>query len=79
MEYANHTRGERERGEEEHRFIVYFLDDYEDQSVHVEEVEEVDFHNILLHLNLGFSVFIARRKEPKPNINCPSKPENLYQ
>jgi hypothetical protein len=47
-----------------HRFIVYFLYNGEDQNVHVEEAEEVDFFGIVKHLDFGGSVFITHRTVP---------------
>ncbi|MEM2914793.1 MAG: hypothetical protein QXH91_05270 [Candidatus Bathyarchaeia archaeon] len=51
--------------QEERRFIVYFLNEDEEQSVYVEEVNKVDFSKILNHIYDGGSVFIAQRKKPK--------------
>ena len=47
-----------------HRFIVYFLYNGEDQNVHVEEAEEVDFSKTIQHLDFGGSVFITHRAVP---------------
>ena len=65
MAKTSQIHGEGETGAESHRFIVYFLNDDEDQSVQVEEVEEPDFFEIIHHLNLGGSVYITHRKKPK--------------
>ena len=46
-----------------HRFIIYFLYDDEDQSVYVEEVEEIDFLKVVQHLSFGGSIFITHRRE----------------
>jgi len=54
--------------EAENHFILYFLSDDKDQSVHVEETEEIDFFKVILHLNSGGSVFITHRRNPKNNI-----------
>ena len=45
-----------------HRFIVYFLYDDEEQTVRVEETEELDFLKVFRHLNIGGSVFITHRR-----------------
>lgn len=63
VEKISQTLNEREIGEED-KFIVYFLYDDEDQSVHVEEVEEIDFFEVVQHLNSGGSVFITHRRKP---------------
>ena len=57
----------REVQDRAHKFIVFFLNDDKDQSVHVEEVEQVDFFKIIRHLNLGRSVFITHRRKPQRN------------
>lgn len=56
------TCDERERGQEGREFIVYFLDNDEDQSVHVEEGHEVDLSKVIRYLNSGGSVFITHRR-----------------
>ena len=58
----------REVQDEAHKFIVFFLNDDEDQSVHVEEVKQVNFYKIIRQLNLGRSVFITHRRKPQRNI-----------
>ena len=68
MENASRTYGNEERREEEHKFIVFFLNEDEEQSVHVEEVEEIDFLKIVHHVNLGGSVFITHRKGLNPPL-----------
>ncbi|RLI37361.1 hypothetical protein DRO55_01505 [Candidatus Bathyarchaeota archaeon] len=55
----------REAERERHRFIIYFLNDDEDQSVHVEETEEINFPKVMMHLNFGGSVFITHRRSPR--------------
>lgn len=54
--------------EEEHKFIVFFLYDDEDQTVHVEETEDIDFSRVFQHLTLGGSVYITHRRRPDTNI-----------
>jgi len=54
---------------EDSKLMVYFLYDDEDQSVRVEEVEELSFFRIDRHLNLGGSVFITHRKDPQSSIS----------
>ena len=51
--------------EKEGQFIIYFLDDDEDQGVYVEENDELDFSKVIQHLNLGGSIFITQRRKPK--------------
>jgi len=58
-----------EKAEEVHKFIVFFLDDDEDQSVRVEEVEEVDFFEVIQHINLGGSIFITHRRKPSRSMS----------
>ncbi len=62
MEKLSEAFTEREVEESAHKFIVYFLYDDEDQSVLVEEVEEIDFLKVIQHLNFGGSVFITHRR-----------------
>jgi hypothetical protein len=50
----------------EPKFIVFFLLNDEEESVKVEEVEEVDFETIKRHLKKGESVFITP-KHPGQN------------
>jgi len=57
------------KGEAEGQFIVYFLDNDEGQSVNVEEADEIDFSEVIQHVNLGGSVFITQRRIPKLNIS----------
>ena len=68
MNNAPKTDDETGRGEKGREFIVYFLDNGEDQGVHVEEAEEVDLSKVIPHLDSGGSVFIARRRKPQTNI-----------
>jgi len=46
--------------EEKPLFQLFFLKDDEDQSVDVDEVEEIDFREVEKRLNRGESVFITR-------------------
>jgi hypothetical protein len=51
--------------EEEPLFQLFFLNDDEDQSVEVEEVEEIDFTEVKKHIERGESVFITRKRGEK--------------
>jgi hypothetical protein len=44
-------------------FQLFFLRDNEDQSVEVEEVEEIDFREVKKHLENGESVFITLKRK----------------
>ena len=46
-------------------FQLFFLRDNEDQSVEVEEVEEIDFREVKKHLENGESVFITLKRKDK--------------
>jgi hypothetical protein len=48
-------------------FKLLFLKDDEDQSVEVEEVEEIDFRRVEKHLAQGESVFITPKRAQKLN------------
>ncbi len=48
-------------------FQLFFLRDDENQSVEVEEVEEIDFNRVKKHLEQGESVFITRKSKQKLN------------
>jgi hypothetical protein len=50
----------------ENNYIVYFLNDDEEQSVIVDESKEVNFSQIIQQLNHGGSIFITHRRKPKP-------------
>ena len=65
MEIPNQILTGSELEDTKHRFIVYFLYDDEDQSVHVEEADEIDLTKVTQHLDLGGSVFIALRRNPE--------------
>ena len=64
MEDLNQAFVDREETGEEHRFIVFFLYDDEDQTVFVNEAEEIDFSKVIQHLDLGGSIFITHRRSP---------------
>jgi len=66
MQELNQNRAE---GEEGQKVVVLFLYNDEDQSVHAEETEELDFLKILQHINLGGSIFMRRRRRPQVNVN----------
>jgi len=50
-------------------FQMFYLKDDEDQSVEVEEVEEIDFSEVKKHVKEGESVFITRKRKQKLNSN----------
>ena len=60
---------DREETEEEHRFIVFFLYDDKDQTVHVKEAQEINFSKVFQHLSLGGSIFITHRRKPQRDIS----------
>lgn len=43
-------------------FRIFFLVDDEDQTVHIEEAEEIDFRMIKRRLERGEEVFITRKR-----------------
>ena len=51
--------------EEDPLFQLFFLKDDQDQSVEVEEVEEIDFTEVKKRIERGESVFITRKREEK--------------
>jgi len=65
MEIPSQILTESELENSKHKFIVYFLYDDEDQSVHVEEADEIDLAKVTQHLDLGGSVFITVRRIPE--------------
>ncbi|MFB0522458.1 MAG: hypothetical protein ACETV1_01685 [Candidatus Bathyarchaeia archaeon] len=69
MKIPSQIFAESELEDNEHKFIVYFLYDDEDQSVRVEEVQEIDLSQVIQHLDLGGSVFITHRREPETYTN----------
>ena len=46
-------------------FQLFFLRDNENQSVEVEEVEQIDFREVKKHLENGESVFITLKRKEK--------------
>ena len=65
MKIPSQILTESELENNKHKFIVYFLYDDEDQSVHVEEADEIDLTKVTRHLDLGGSVFITVRRTPE--------------
>ncbi|MDH5783450.1 MAG: hypothetical protein OEZ35_07300 [Candidatus Bathyarchaeota archaeon] len=59
--------------EEKPLFQLFFLKDDEDQSVEIEEVEEIDFREIKNRLKQGESVFITRKRKQKFNTTLVAK------
>jgi len=53
--------------EEKLLFQLFFLRNNKNQSVKVEEVEEIDFEEVKKHLEQGESVFITRKRKQKLN------------
>ena len=51
--------------EEKPLFQLFFLRNNENQSVEVEEVEEIDFRKVKEHLEKGESVFITLKRKDK--------------
>jgi hypothetical protein len=51
--------------EEKPLFQLFFLKDDEDESVEVEEVEEIDFGEVKKRLKQGESVFITSKRKQK--------------
>ena len=51
--------------EEKPLFQLFFLRNNENQSVEVEEVEEIDFREVKKHLENGESVFITLKRKEK--------------
>lgn len=54
-----------EANEKKPLFQLFFLKDDKDQSVEVEELDEIDFEEIERRLKQGESVFITRRRKHK--------------
>jgi len=59
-------------------YQVLFLKNDGDQSVEVEEVEQIDFVKIKEHLERGDSVFITNRRTQKIKIPKPKKKAKAY-
>jgi len=57
-----------EINEEKPLFQLIFLKVDEDQSVEVEEVEEIDFTEVERRLKQGESVFITSKPKQKPKV-----------
>ncbi len=51
--------------EEDPLFQLFFLKDDQNQSVEIEEVEEIDFTEVKKRIERGESVFITRKREEK--------------
>jgi len=51
--------------EERPVFQLFFLKDNENQSVEIEEIEEIDFRGVKERLEQGESVFITLKREEK--------------
>jgi len=49
-------------GLKDQKLIFIFMDEDEDQSVRVKEDTEIDFSEIIQHINSGGSIFITHRK-----------------
>lgn len=60
---SNHMLGLRETNDE--KYVIYFL--YEDinQSVHVDKVDKIDFLQVIQHLDSGGSVLISKTQNPE--------------
>jgi len=58
-----------ETNEEKPVFQLFFLEDDEDQSIEVIEVEEIDFTEVKKHIERGESVFITHKRKQKLNSN----------
>jgi len=56
-----------EVSEERPLFQLFFLKDDENQSVEVEEVEEINFDEVRKRLEQGESVFITRKGRQRSN------------
>jgi len=50
-------------------FQLFYLKDDEDQSVEVEEVQEIDFSEVKKRVGQGESVFITSKSKQKLNSN----------
>ena len=58
-------RSNLQTNEDKSMFQLLFLKDDENQSVEVEEVEEIDFRKVKEHLEQGESVFITPKRREK--------------
>jgi hypothetical protein len=59
--------------EEKPLFQLFFLKDDEDESVEVEEVEEIDFGEVKKRLKQGESVFITSKRKQKLSISLSAR------
>jgi hypothetical protein len=50
-------------------FQMFFLKNDQDETIEVIEVNRIDFEEVKKHLERGKSVFIATKKEQKPDVN----------
>jgi hypothetical protein len=46
--------------ENQEKYIIYYLYEDEEQSVLVDEVDELDFQRVINHLGSGGSIFIKK-------------------
>jgi len=61
------------------KFLIFFLINDEEQSVKVEEVEEVNLETIKRHLKKGESVFITpKRQEQNERATKPDERKLVY-
>ena len=51
----------------------------EDQTVHVEVAEAIDFYRVFQHLTLGGPVYITHRRRPYTNIVSGTKKSERYK
>jgi len=79
MENTARTEYENVVRDQGHRFIVFFLNDDEGYDVHVDEVKDVDLSEIMLHVNLGGSVFITHRRKPRTYQNNRKKSKRTQE
>ena len=57
-------------------FQLFFLKNDKNQSVNVEEVEEIDFRIVKNRLEKGESVFISRKRKQKLNTTLVAKEDS---
>jgi hypothetical protein len=58
-----------ENKKKEPPFQLFFLKNDETQNVEVAELDEVDFEEVKSRLKKGESIFIARKREQKSEMN----------
>lgn len=63
------SRNSLEIHEEKPLFQLFFLKNNEDQSVEVEELEEIDFKEVKEHLEQGESVFITLKRRERVEMS----------